>query len=138
MTYLKFLRICALLLAGVTLLSSCASNPVVQKTMQLSANKEVLIGEFGFWRRDCSDRHFEILIDEYPRGGELRFEVGDLVVPEDPIIGSAGKCVGEPITSKKVFYVANRGFTGTDFVSYTVKSSMFLQRKVYNVVINVE
>ncbi len=125
-------------LPGLVLsISACASNPIVTKETRLSKNAEQVIGEFGYWKRDCSSRHFDIFIEQYPKSGDLRFEVGSLIIPEDPIVGASGKCVGQPVQSKRVIYIPFDDFTGTDFVSYVVKSSVFLGAKSYNVSIDI-
>lgn len=127
----------ALLLALSMLLGACASVPVATDVKSLPKNSEVLIGEYGYWQRDCSNRHFDILIERYPQGGDLRFEVGSLMIPEDPAIGSAGACAGQQVQSKKVIYVAHPNFVGQDSISYVVKSSFLLGSKAYDVNIDV-
>lgn len=119
------------------LLGACGTVPTVSRDTSLPQNTELLIGEYGYWRRDCSDRHFDILIERYPKSGDLRFEVGSLLIPDDPEIGSAGDCVGEQVQSKKVIYVANPNFVGQDSVSYVVKSTVFLGSTIYDVNIDV-
>jgi len=123
----------------LVLLGGCATTgPAVNQAKSLPKNSEILIGEFGYWKRDCTKRHFDIYIEEYPQAGELRFEVGRLVIPNDPIVGSAGSCVGKSIQSKRVFYIPNPDFIGNDFVSYAVKSSRLMNEKVYDIDINVQ
>ncbi len=126
-------------LAGVcaVALSACASIPVISKDRTLPKNSETVIGEFGYWRRDCSSRHFEIFIEQYPQGGDLRFEVGSLEIPEDAEVGSSGSCAGQQVQSKRLVYVARPDFVGEDMVSYTVKSSFLLGSKIYAININV-
>lgn len=128
----------ALVLTLPVLLGACASVPVVTKDTSLRQNSEVIIGEYGYWLRDCSNRHFDILIEQYPQGGDLRFEVGSLLIPDDPGVGSAGNCVGKEVQSKKVIYVAKPNFVGQDSVSYVVKSSVLLGSTVYDVNIDVQ
>lgn len=131
-------NVCLMLaLTHPLILGACASVPVVARDTSLPQNTELLIGEYGFWRRDCTDRHFDILIEQYPESGDLRFEVGSLIIPEDPEFGSAGNCVGERVQSKKVIYVANPDFVGQDSVTYVVKSTMFLGSTVYDLNIDV-
>ncbi len=120
------------------MLSACASNQVISKVKTVPKNSELLIGEFGYWKRDCSRRHFDIAIERYPKGGELRFEVGSLIIPQDPLVGSSGKCVGKEVQSKKVVYVADPGFVGNDSVRYVVKSSALLKDKAYEVDLKVQ
>lgn len=120
------------------LLGACASTPVISTDTVVSNKSELLIGEYGYWRRDCSNRHFDIYIEKYPQGGDLRFEVGELSIPEDPEIGSSGNCAGQQVQSKKVIYVADPDFVGKDSVSYVVKSSLLLGSKVYDVTIDVQ
>lgn len=131
----SFSRVLPLVFA--LLVSACAVTHSIEDNKQLDGSSRLLIGEYGFWKRDCSDRHFDIIIDKYPIGGELEFAVSSLVVPEDPIIGTPGQCVGQEVTSKQLFYIAHRGFSGPDSISYTVKSSFFLPKRQYNVVIEV-
>jgi len=121
--------LCGLLLS----LGACASNPKVNKQVEGVINTEMLIGEFGYWNRNCSNRHFDILIEEYPKGGDLRFEVGSLRIPDEPPVGSAGSCAGQPVQSKRIVYVPYANFAGSDFVRYVVKSSFFLGSKAYDV-----
>ena len=125
-------------LGSLITLAACASNPVVVKEKALTKNSEVLIGEFGYWKRDCSDRHFDIYIEEYPKEGDIRFEVGSLVITEQAIVGSPDGCVGQSIKSKKVIYIPDPDFVGDDSVSYVVKSSKLLGDKAYDVNINVK
>jgi len=125
-------------IAIALLVGGCASNPVVNKAQALPKNSEVLIGEFGYWKRDCSTRHFDIFIEEYPKAGDLRFEVGSLVIPDDPIIGSAGECSGLPVQSKRLIYIPDENFVGDDSVTYVVKSTKLLGDKAYDVSINVQ
>ena len=119
-------------------LGACAGNPVIKKDTRLARNSEKLIGEFGYWKPDCSKQHFDIFIEQYPEGGDLRFEVGTLVIPDEPIVGRAGKCVGQSVQSKRVVYIPDEDFVGLDFVSYVVKSSVFLGDKSYDVRIRVD
>jgi len=108
------------------------------KAQSIPKNTELLIGEFGYWKRDCSNRYFDIHIEQYPAGGDLRFEVGSLIIPDEPIIGSSGSCVGKNIQSKKVIYVPSPNFVGEDFVSYVVKSTRLLGNKAYEIDIKVQ
>jgi len=119
-------------------LGACASNPVITKEQSLSKNTEILIGEYGYWKRDCSNRHFDIYIEEYPKGGDLRFEVGSLTIPEKPLVGRSGKCAGKPVKSKRVFYVPSHDYSGEDYVEYVVKSTRLLGSAAYSVNIKVE
>ena len=63
----------------------------------------------------------------------MRFEVGTLLIPEDPLVGSSGKCAGQQVQSKKVVYIADPGFVGKDSVRYVVKSAALLKAKAYEV-----
>lgn len=128
----------ALTLVLSFLLGACAGVPVITEERTLDKNSERIIGEYGFWRRDCSNMHFDILIEQYPKSGDLRFDVGSLVVPDNPDVGSAGKCAGKEIKSKKIVYIANPDFVGQDSVVYVVKSSFLLGQKQYDVIIDVE
>lgn len=126
------------LLLGIVL-GGCASTPVINQDKVLSEKRaELLVGEFGYWRRDCSDRHFDIYIERYPVRGDLRFEAGRIVIPENPDTGSAGNCVGKQVQSKKIIYIADPDFVGQDSVSFLVKSTLLLGSKVYDVNIDVQ
>jgi len=122
----------------INMLSACASMPVESKTKTLYKNTELLIGEYAYWRRDCEARHFDISIEQYPQGGDLRFEVGTLMVPENPEIGSAGNCAGKEVQSKKVIYVANPDFVGQDALSFVIDASFLLGKKAFDFNINVK
>jgi len=125
--------------AALMVLGGCASTPIVTSDKVLGTKgTELLVGEFGYWRRDCTDRHFDIYIERYPVGGDLRFEAGKIVIPENPDTGSAGNCVGQTVQSKKIVYIANPNFVGQDSVSFLVKSSFLLGHKVYDVNIDVK
>lgn len=120
--------------------SACAitGSPSVNKQTSLEKNTEQLVGEFGYWKRDCSARHFDIDIVRYPEKGELRFEVGSLVIPDEPVVGSSGSCVGRSVVSKRLVYVPDNNFVGNDSVRYEVISSMFMAKKSYEVNIEVD
>ncbi len=125
-------------LASLITLGACAAKPVVVTEKVLPKNSEILIGEFGYWKRDCSNRHFDIYIEEYPKEGDIRFEVGSLIITDKAIAGSPNGCVGQSIKSKKVIYIPDPDFVGDDTVSYVVKSSKLLGDRAYDVNINVE
>jgi len=136
---LKMKNCYAVIALGMVMSSgACVSNPVVSKVQSIPMNSEVLIGEYGYWKRDCSDRHFDIHIEEYPQDGDIRFEVGSLVIPEDPIVGHAGKCVGQPVKSTRILYIPRTGYTGEDNVKYIVKSTPLLGSTEYDVDIAVK
>lgn len=136
---MKAAKLCVSI-GGLLSLGACAitSAPSVSKQTSLDKNTEQLVGEFGYWKRDCSARHFDIDIVRYPEKGELRFEVGSLVIPDEPVVGSSGNCVGRSVVSKRLVYVPDNNFVGSDSVKYEVSSSMFMAKKLYEVNIEVD
>lgn len=134
----RFRRPVYLLVLFTLLLGGCASYQpsIKQKTVQPGA--EVLIGEFGYWKRDCTSRRFDIRIKQRPRFGTLRYEVGSLTIPDSPEFGTAGECVGKLIESKRIFYIAGPSFSLTDQVSFSVPADGLFQRKIYDIEIEIK
>jgi len=129
---------CAICSMVLLLMTSCAAYQPSIKQKSVEPGAEVIIGEFGFWKRDCSSRPFTITVKQKPRYGALRYEVGTLLIPESPEFGKAGKCANKLIQSRKIIYIAGPSFTVNDRVSFSVPTGQPFSRKIYDVEIEIK
>lgn len=122
----------------VLLATSCASYQSNLKQKTVDPGAEIVIGEFAYWKKDCTSRRFDIRIKQRPRFGTLRYEVGSLPIPENPEFGEAGSCAGKLIESRKILYVAGPVLADTDRVSFSVPGDGLFKRQIYDVEIDIK
>ena len=132
------IRVFIKLLSISVFMSGCATYQPGFKQETVEPGTEVLIGEFGYWKKDCTSRRFDIRIKQKPRHGTLRFGIGSLSIPANPEFGTAGECADKLIESRKIFYVAGPAFALIDRVSYSVPGGGLFGRKIYDIEIEIK
>lgn len=92
------------------------SDPGTVRQAAVPAGETTRIASHHRIRRDCSVVIPAISVTAPPQNGTITTRVTETVIDESH--GGDGSCLGRPLQVREVLYTPNRGFTGSDRVSY--------------------
>jgi hypothetical protein len=104
-------------------LAAATSTPAAEKTMNLSRNaKSGVDSPLAYsnrWDRNCNSLPVTITITGNPANGTVSVVDAEEVLPAStPGSGNTRQRAGKAIQSKKIMYLSNSGFRGSDTLSY--------------------
>ena len=125
-----------LVVTGLTLLAACAGLETLganQISLSTKQSTEVELAHWAYWNDDCEGEDFSVAVAAAPRNGRTEIRESVFAIPAKTSSGKLTGCVDKIIESKKVFYIPNDGFVGTDAAVVKFSGSSGVVTNAYSI-----
>lgn len=131
---LRYIALIALtgMLGACAGLENLGANTIAKS---VKSGGEVELAHWAYWDNNCQGEPFDTKIIEAPKQGKTELREAVFAIPSKNSSGATTGCVDKIIESTKVFYIPNKGYTGTDSIIVEFSGSSGTVRNAYAVTV---